>query len=56
MATALHSETTPANRLETLAAMLKLLADPTRLRIFDLLMHGYSATASSVTRSSSVRT
>jgi len=29
-----------ANTLESLGATLKLLADPTRLRIFDLLMQG----------------
>jgi ArsR family transcriptional regulator len=31
---------TSAHRLESIATMLKLLADPTRLRIFDLLMQG----------------
>ena len=31
---------TSAGALESLGSMLKLLADPTRLRIFDLLMQG----------------
>jgi ArsR family transcriptional regulator len=40
MATTLLPMTTAAQRPESLAAILKLLADPTRLRIFDLLMQG----------------
>lgn len=40
MMTTLLPETTAADRLGTMSAELKLLADPTRLRIFDLLMQG----------------